>query len=283
MILIKKAQILQNWVKDQRNNSTKIGFVPTMGALHKGHISLIEASKKMNTYTVCSVFVNPTQFNDPTDFDKYPVTIENDIQLLEAAGCDILFLPSVNEMYPNGFSQNQKYNLGNIESILEGKFRAGHYQGVCMIVHRLLDIVQPDNLYLGQKDLQQCIVISKLIDTLGLNEKIKVTICPTLREIDGLAMSSRNMRLTKEERKLAPSIYAALLFIKNNMEEKQPPELKKISSKMLKDKGFKVDYLEIADFSNLSSINNWKESKKAVVLVAAYNNEIRLIDNLLLS
>lgn len=282
MILFKNSVTLKNWLFDQRKKVRKIGFVPTMGALHQGHISLIEASKKMNELTVCSIFVNPTQFNDPKDFDKYPITIENDIQLLETAFCDILFIPSVKEMYPNGLLAPKKYELGNLESVLEGQFRKGHYQGVCMIVERLLQIVMPDNLYLGQKDFQQCMVISKLIGQLGLQEKIAVNICPTLREYDGLAMSSRNMRLSEKERLLAPEIYKALLYIKANMAEKKPSELKNISIKLLEDVGFKVDYVEIADSTTLLPISEWDESKKAVVLVAAYNNEIRLIDNLLL-
>lgn len=282
MILFKKAVALQNWLNVQQKKGLKSGFVPTMGALHNGHISLIEASKKVNNITVCSIFVNPTQFNNSVDFDKYPITIEQDISQLEEAGCDVLFLPSVEEIYPNGLDIEKKYDLGELEKILEGEFRPGHYQGVCMVVDRLLTIVMPDNLYLGQKDFQQCMVITKLIELIGLKEKIAITICPTLRETDGLAMSSRNMRLTENERSISAIIFQTLSFIKNNAGEILPLVLKKEAKSMLEEVGFKVDYVEIADSTTLTSIIDWTESKKAIALVAAYNNEIRLIDNMLL-
>ncbi|MFZ1534928.1 MAG: pantoate--beta-alanine ligase, partial [Chitinophagaceae bacterium] len=201
MILFKKATDLRKWVDAQSKKGNSIAFVPTMGALHAGHISLIDAASKENQVTISSIFVNPTQFNDLKDFEKYPITIEKDIEMLEAAGCNVLFLPSVKEIYPEGIKPEMQYELGYIETILEGKFRPGHFQGVCMVVHRLLDIVQPDNLYLGQKDYQQCMVISKLVELINQQDTIKVNICPTLREKDGLAMSSRNMRLNEDERK----------------------------------------------------------------------------------
>src|SRR5690242_13565632 len=201
MILFKKVIDLRKWLDHQRQTENNIGFVPTMGALHSGHLSLIEASKKENSITVSSIFVNPTQFNDPTDFEKYPVTIEKDIDLLEGIGCDAIFLPSVEEIYPNGTKSVKHYELGYLEKILEGKFRPGHFQGVCMVVERLLEIVEPDKLYLGQKDFQQCMVIRKLISLMGKENTISLEISPTLREPDGLAMSSRNVRLNEEERK----------------------------------------------------------------------------------
>ncbi|HQX95760.1 MAG: pantoate--beta-alanine ligase [Chitinophagaceae bacterium] len=282
MILFKKAMALQNWLDKQRKSGLKLGFVPTMGALHDGHISLIHSSKKVNDITVCSIFVNPTQFNNTIDFDKYPSTIEQDIPKLEDAGCDVLFLPSVEEIYPSGLTIEKTYDLGNLEAILEGEFRPGHYQGVCMVVDRLLNIVGPDNLYLGEKDFQQCMVITKLIELIGLKEKIAITICPTLRQTDGLAMSSRNMRLNENERSRSALIFETLLFIKNNAGKSTPFALKKEAARMLEEAGFKVDYVEIADSSTLTSIKDWVESKKVVALIAAYNNEIRLIDNMLL-
>jgi len=283
MILFKKAADLHKWLDDQRKKEISIGFVPTMGALHKGHISLIETARQQNPATVCSIFVNPTQFNDPKDFEKYPVTIEKDITLLEQAGCDVLFLPSVKEMYPGGIKTTRHYDLGFLETILDGKFRPGHFQGVCMIVHRLLEIVNPDNLYLGQKDYQQCMVITKLIELINMADKIKVNICPTLREADGLAMSSRNMRLNKEERIIATTIYHSLLHIKNNINGKQVAPLKQEAIAMLEKAGFKVDYVEIANAVNLSPVSNWDGKEKIVALVAAFMNEVRLIDNMLLN
>lgn len=282
MILFKKAVALQIWLDKQREKNLKLGFVPTMGALHNGHISLINASKTANHITVCSIFVNPTQFNNTDDFDKYPITIKQDILQLEKAGCDVLFFPSVEEIYPDGLKIEKKYELGNLEKILEGTFRPGHYQGVCMVVDRLLNIVLPDNLYLGQKDFQQCMVITKLIELIGLKEKITITICPTLRETDGLAMSSRNMRLDENERQRAPVIFKTLSFIKSNVGKISPSFLRRQAVDMLEKASFKVDYVEIADSVTLKTIEEWNDSKKTIALIAAYDNEIRLIDNMIL-
>ena len=165
MILLKKLELRIPGHSAEKGKT--IGFVPTMGALHAGHISLIKASKNENPITVCSIFVNPTQFNDPKDFEKYPVTIEKDIDMLKEAGCDVLFLPSVEEMYPEGIVTENHYDLGYLETILEGKFRPGHFQGVCMVMQRLLKIVSRIDLYLGQKDYQQCMVIKRLIELMG--------------------------------------------------------------------------------------------------------------------
>ena len=282
MTLFKKAADLRMWHDTQKKKGNTVGFVPTMGALHTGHISLIETSKRANPVIISSIFVNPTQFNDPKDFEKYPVTLEKDIAMLEAANCDILFLPSVKEMYPDGLKQTDHYKLGNLETVLDGKFRPGHFQGVCMVVQRLLEIVKPDNLYLGQKDYQQCMVIKKLIELMGLGNKIKVNICPTLREADGLAMSSRNMRLNNDERKTAATIFRSLSWIKDNIEQGNLTALKSQAVKMLEEAGFRVDYVEIANATNLSLVNNWDGKQKLVTLVAAFINEVRLIDNMLL-
>ncbi len=283
MILFKKVADLRKWLDAQEAKGKTIGFAPTMGALHNGHISLIEQSKRANTINVSSIFVNPTQFNDPKDFEKYPITLEKDITMLEAAGCDVLFLPSVKEMYPEGIKPTTHYNLGYLETVLDGKFRPGHYQGVCMVVQRLLEIVKPDNLYLGQKDYQQCMIIKRLIQLLNQDHKIKVDICPTLREADGLAMSSRNMRLKEDERKTAATIFRCLSMIKDNLKEGSLTELKTKAVTMLEEAGFKVDYVEIADANNLSIINNWDGEQKIVAFVAAFINEVRLIDNMLLN
>ena len=183
----------------------------------------------MGTCLFRSIFINPTQFNDPTDFKKYPVTLEKDIVMLEAAGCDILFLPSVEEIYPDGTTTTMHYDLGYLETILEGHYRPGHFQGVCMVVHRLLDIVKPDNLYIGQKDYQQCMVIKRLIELIGMKDLIQVNISPTLREPDGLAMSSRNMRLSDEERKNAVNIYQTLHFVKEQIADGRSGFLKEKS------------------------------------------------------
>lgn len=280
MTIIKKISDLQNFLGLYRKDGQKIGFAPTMGALHPGHISLITESKKNNGLTVSSIFINPVQFNDPKDYEKYPITLENDILLLEKAGCNVLFLPSVSEVYPDGTTQQKKYELGYLESVLEGEYRPGHFQGVCMVIERLLDIVKPDNLYLGQKDYQQCMVIKKLTELTGLDQTVHTRICPTLREPDGLAMSSRNMRLSETERKNAGTIYKTLQLIKEGLGKDDLRSLKKEAKTILSEKGFKPDYVEIADASTLQLVNDWDGKQKLVALIAAFLNEVRLIDNL---
>ncbi|CAN5870578.1 pantoate--beta-alanine ligase [soil metagenome] len=280
MILIKSAAELTAYIKKVNANGVFVGFVPTMGALHQGHISLIERSKNENGLTVCSIFVNPTQFNNPEDFKKYPITLETDIDLLEKWGTDVLFLPDVAEIYPPGFVKKH-YELGFLETVLEGKYRPGHFQGVCLVVDRLLDIVMPNNLYLGQKDYQQCMVISRLIDITG--HQTNIVICPTLRETDGLAMSSRNMRLDASQRILALDIYEALSLLKKEIKKGSLTEIKLNAREKLTAAGFKVDYVEIADSGTLLLQEQWDGSQKMVALVAAYLGDIRLIDNLVLN
>lgn len=283
MILFKRAAELRDYLEKQRKKGKKAGFAPTMGALHDGHISLLEASKKENDLSVVSIFVNPTQFNDPADYAKYPVTLEKDIRLLEAGGCDILFLPSVGEMYPSGQMLKKKYELGYLETLLEGSFRPGHFQGVCQIVHRLLEIVLPDNLYMGQKDYQQCMVVKKLLEITGLGQTVTLHICPTLREKSGLAMSSRNMRLSETERDAAVAIYQALGHIRQNLQQGSLSALLRQAAEQLAQKGFRVDYVEIADAGSLHPVDNWDGRQKLVALAAAFLGEVRLIDNLLLN
>lgn len=279
MILFKKTADLDIFLTKKRFAGAKIGFAPTMGALHQGHISLIANSKASTDITVSSIFVNPTQFNDINDFEKYPVTIEKDIDMLERAGCDILLLPSVAEMYPTGTQNLQHYDLGFVETVLEGKYRAGHFQGVCQVVHRLLDIVKPDVLFLGQKDYQQCMVIKKMIELTGL--KTSITICPTLREADGLAMSSRNMRLNAAERKQAVLISQTLQFVKQEIKPGFLGDIKERAVNFLNAEGFKTDYIEIADAATLQLQEFWDGSMPLVILAAAYLNDVRLIDNML--
>lgn len=283
MILFKKEKDLRNYLAAAREKGKKTGFVPTMGALHEGHISLLRQAKQAGGLTICSLFVNPTQFNDPKDYEKYPVTIEKDIRLLETAGCDLLFYPGVEEIYPRGTGNQPHYELGYLETVLEGRYRPGHFQGVCAVVHRLLDMVQPDHLYLGQKDYQQCMVIGKLLALTGMDRQTQVEIAPTMRENDGLAMSSRNLRLHAAERLKAPAIYQALSFIKDNLQPGGLDQLKQQAVSQLADAGFKVDYIEIADAGSLATVNRWDGRQKLVALAAAFLGDVRLIDNLLLN
>ena len=282
MIICKKPRELQDLLEKKNFEQHEIGFVPTMGALHAGHLSLVDAAKKQNKIVVCSIFVNPTQFNDPEDFKKYPITLEKDILMFEGAGCDILFIPSVEDVYPNGTNDLAHYDLGFLETVLEGKFRPGHFQGVCLVMDRLLEIVLPNNLYLGQKDYQQCMVIKKLIEIIGLKDKTKVNICSTLREEDGLAKSSRNTRLLPGDRKNASTISKALRYIKENLKAGDTKKIKEEAKEMLLQKGFLIDYVEIANADTLELIENWNGKQKVVVLAAAFLNNVRLIDNMVI-
>ena len=280
MILIKTIQQAVILSKNYRANGSSIGFVPTMGALHAGHIALIQNCKKVNEVCVCSIFINPAQFNNSSDFEKYPVTIEKDIDMLEAAGCDLLFLPSVPEIYPDG-AKPVKYPLGYLETILEGKFRPGHFQGVCQVVDKLLSIIMPDELFLGQKDYQQFMVIKKLIRF--KKYQIKVKLVPTVRETNGLAMSSRNMRLTAGEKQKAVLISQALVSIKKELKPGNVEALKEKMKAHLQQNDFKADYVEIANAATLEPLKIWDGKTAAVALIAASINEVRLIDNLILT
>ncbi|MEJ7610938.1 MAG: pantoate--beta-alanine ligase [Ferruginibacter sp.] len=278
MIFVKKISKLQEILSAFKQNGNRIGFVPTMGALHEGHVSLIRRSKEENDISICSIFVNPAQFNNPADLKLYPQTPESDLDQCEKAGCDILFLPSVTEMYPPGEAPVH-YELGYLETILEGKYRPGHFQGVCMIVDKLLAATTPDTMYLGRKDFQQCLVIKKMAELQKYATSIRI--CDTIREKDGLAMSSRNRRLNAAERETAVKISACLLMMKEKFGHTGLQEIKRTAGIFLENNGYTVDYAEIADAETLEILKE-QGSGKAVALVAAYLNGVRLIDNMLL-
>jgi pantoate--beta-alanine ligase len=281
MILFKKTDELRSQLAACREAGRKICFVPTMGALHKGHISLLDRAQQLEGTTVCSIFVNPTQFNDPSDFQKYPICLENDIYLLEKKGLHILLLPGVEEIYPGGSSHLEQYELGYLESVLEGRSRPGHFQGVCQVMNRLLSIVEPDHLLMGQKDYQQCMVVKRLLSL--MHPSIVFHRCPTLREMDGLAMSSRNMRLNSQQRANAGAIYQALVYLQDHI---RPGDLSPAidqAKKNLEKKEFVVDYIQIADADSLELISDWDGIRKIVALVAAFQQDVRLIDNLVLN
>lgn len=280
MLIFKSIDQIQPFLKTARLESKKVGFIPTMGALHDGHISLVKASQKENHLSVCSIFVNPTQFNNITDLEKYPRTIEKDIEILHDNCCDILFLPEVSEIYPDGQTLNKKYDLGFIETVLEGASRPGHFQGVAQVMERLLDIVKPDNLYLGQKDFQQVAVIQHLLEL--MNVKARLVTVPTMREPDGLAMSSRNKRLTEPQRNIAGVIYQCLISIQAKKGLQPFSIIKKECEDILTKKGFKVDYVELADAGTLNALEEYSSDKQMVALIAAFIGDVRLIDNLFL-
>jgi len=274
MYIVKTILELQNLLRQKAS----IGFVPTMGALHEGHISLIEKSKSENETTVCSIFINPTQFNNLTDLEKYPVTIDADIEKLITAKTDVLFLPSVEEMYPSGLKNMPIYDIGYLDTILDGKFRPGHFNGVSLIVHKLLIAVKPHKLYLGEKDFQQCLVIKRMIALQNL--QVEVITCPTLRDEDGLAKSSRNTRLSAEARAKAPLIHACLVSIKDNVNTTSFQQTQQNWIQKLTKNGFDTEYILLENADNLELITEFDESKKMVVLIAAFLDGVRLIDNL---
>ena len=236
-------------------------------------------SKIQADLTVCSIFVNPTQFNDPKDFQKYPVTLEKDIALLEAAGADTLFLPGVPDLYPGGTANLEHYDLGPLETLLEGKYRPGHFQGVCQVMHRLLSIVRPVYLLMGQKDYQQCMVIQRLLTLMGVDTSLLA--CPIVREADGLAMSSRNLRLTPMQRANGTAIYRGLLFLKEQWRS-GPQQALATAETILKQADFQIDYISVASASTLEPVSDPKTEETIVALIAAFQGDVRLIDNMIL-
>ncbi len=281
MVVFKKIEDLKQYISGQKGKGRNIGFVPTMGALHAGHISLVQKAKNEDMLTVCSIFVNPTQFNDKSDLAKYPISVDADMELLLKAGCDMLFLPSVEEIYPGGEDNIKVYDFGYLDTILEGAKRPGHFKGVGQVVGRLLEIVEPTALYMGQKDYQQCMVVRKLIDIMALNG-LKMEICPTTREADGLAMSSRNRRLTEPQRLVAGCIYQCLVSIESKQNSDNFELVRKECEDLLAAKGFATEYVALADARDLTLLDNYKSDTPMVALIAAKIGEIRLIDNILL-
>jgi len=270
------------YLEKLRRERKTIGFVPTMGALHKGHLSLLAQAQQSSDVTVCSIFVNPTQFNDPMDLEKYPRPIASDISKLEKAGCDVLFNPDVNEMY----AANEQWHLdiGELEGLLEGKFRPGHYQGVMQVVYKLFAIVKPDLAFFGQKDYQQFQVIQKMVDLLNL--PVKLVMCPIQREADGLAMSSRNIHLSAVERQHALVLSRTLDWLKENLDPNKIDSLLEECKKRIDaEPGVKLDYFEIVHANDLhaATAGNWNPDHKStfdiVALVAAKVGNTRLIDN----
>ena len=278
MIIFKNVADIQEYIERRKSAGHKPGFIPTMGALHQGHLSLIEKAKADGVFTICSIFLNPTQFNNKNDFERYPVSTESDIELLINGGCDVLFLPPVSEIYPHGTEGTVSYEFGYLDTILEGAKRPGHFKGVGQVVGRLLEIVQPELLYLGQKDYQQCMVINKLVELLKI-KNLEVIICPTVREADGLAMSSRNRRLTEAQRSVAGTIYQCLVSIESKQHSGSFAIVKKECEDLLAAKGFEVEYVALAKATDLSPLDEFVGEMKMVVLIAAWIGEIRLIDN----
>lgn len=279
MLIFKDKMTLETYLKSLRQQGKKIAFVPTMGALHEGHLSLIKEASTHAEVVICSIFVNPTQFNDPKDFEKYPIRREDDIQKLLGSPAGLLFLPSVGEIYGPNTVNLETYDFGNVEKILEGIHRPGHFQGVGQVMCRLLKIVQPDVLLMGQKDYQQVLIINMLISILKINTQL--IICPIMREPDGLAMSSRNLRLTQDARRKASGIYQALVYLKENYRTSPFDKLLEKGINFLEKQGFQVEYLVIANSRDLQVVDRPVNSPM-ICLAAAWLDGVRLIDNVFL-
>ena len=279
MKVIQKIVELQNELFSYRKNNKTIGLVPTMGALHAGHASLVKQSVKENDVTVVSVFLNPTQFNDKGDLERYPRTLEADCQLLEACGVDYVFAPTVEDIYPK--PDNRQFEFSPQSTVMEGAKRPGHFNGVCQVVSRLFYIVRPDRAYFGEKDWQQIAVIKRLVDFIGMKDSITIVECPIVREQDGLAMSSRNMLLTADERAIAPKIYEAL---RKSVDYSQSHSVAETQEKVVNEinavDGLEVEYFEIVDGNTLLKVNTWEDYVVGCITVYCGHTPIRLIDHI---
>lgn len=270
---------IRSYVAQQRQRGLSCGLVPTMGALHAGHIALLKQARLDNDLIVCSVYVNPTQFNNRQDLDKYPRNLEQDIQLLERADCDVLFCPDDKVMYPRSQEHTLKMDFGPMSCVLEGEFRPGHFSGVGLVVAKLLNIVRPDRAYFGQKDLQQCSIVNKLIKDLFL--EVELVTVPTVREQSGLAMSSRNKRLTTEGRKMAANLYAALQVVQEALNQKIPVEKARQQGYdvIARHPKIQLEYLEVIDRDRFEIVTEARLKERLSVCIAAYVDGVRLIDN----
>ncbi len=276
MLVLHKIDEIKDVISQEKAKKKTIGFVPTMGALHQGHISLIDYSKKETDITVCSIFVNPTQFNNQSDLKNYPRTPDADIKLLEAAGCDILYMPDVKDVYTE--NDTRKFDFGYLDNILEGATRPGHFNGVGQVVSILLEGVKPDKAFFGSKDYQQVMVVKSLVKQLNLH--VDIIPCPILREPDGLAMSSRNVRLNEQERLEAAAIPEMMKLGNQILKLYGIAEAKKyISSVVATIPNMKLDYYEVCDAETLEAISDIKPNQKAISLIAVFVGNIRLIDN----
>lgn len=277
MEVLNNIKSVHNLIVKLKKTGKTIGFVPTMGALHQGHISLVEQSLKENDFTLVSVFINPTQFNNSEDLKKYPITTDNDIEILKKHGADAVYFPKVEDIYPNGLT-SEHYEFDGLEMQMEGKFRPGHFDGVATVIRRFFEIVQPLNAYFGEKDFQQLRIVQELVKNFHL--PIQIVPVTIKREEDGLAMSSRNVRLTESQRKESPIIYQILLQAKEYLKNHSIEETKKFVEEKFKETSFELEYFEIADEKNLLPAKEKLKDQKLRAFIAVFADEVRLIDNL---
>ncbi len=278
MIVYRTKQDLTRHLDALPNRVKSIGLVPTMGALHQGHTSLVETAASQNDLVVVTIFVNPSQFNDPTDLEMYPRTLDQDLELLQSLNVELVFIPSVKEMYP--MEDKRTFDLGNLDKILEGKHRKGHFNGVAQIVSKLFETINPTRAYFGQKDFQQLVIVRRLVEILNMN--LDIVACPIIREEDGLAMSSRNIGLNRDERKLAPFIYITLQLAREKRGSFSPAEVKSwVISQFEKQPLMQLEYFEIVDDKDLQPVVSWEDQVNKVGCLAVQLGGIRLIDNLI--
>jgi len=279
MQVLKTIQETREFLKAVREKGQAIGFVPTMGALHKGHLSLFRHARKDNPFVVASIFVNPLQFNDPQDLYNYPRDMNNDLVKLEEAACDLVFAPPEKEMYPDPVSE--VIDLDGLDTVLEGKYRAGHFTGVAIVVRRLFEIIEPTRAYFGLKDYQQVLIINHLVKKYHL--PVEIIPCPTVREEDGLAMSSRNLLLGKNERRVAPQIHKILKAVKLQAGYLSVNEIRaQVEAEFSRNKMMRLEYFDIVDMYTLKPIKNWTDSSSIIACIAVYLGKVRLIDNVIL-
>jgi pantoate--beta-alanine ligase len=275
--IISSISQCRNWLAQARLAGKTIGFVPTMGALHEGHLQLMRRAKAENNILVVSIFVNPIQFNNPEDLKKYPRMLDQDVALLETVGCDIVFAPDEKEMYPEPATDT--YEFGALADVMEGAARPGHFNGVAVVVRRLFEIVEADKAYFGEKDFQQLAIIQQLVKMLAM--KVEILPCPIVRETDGLAMSSRNMRLSENERFIAPFIHQTLSKAVALNKVLSPEEMKNwVLEKFRSRPEFKIDYVEIAEDEHLQTLTHWNDAHGALIFIAVFLGSVRLIDNM---
>ncbi len=279
MKVITSSEELKKALLPHYDSKKSIGLVPTMGALHQGHLSLVEKATSENDITVISIFVNPTQFNDPEDLKKYPRTLEADLALLEKANVDIVFAPTVEDVYPT--KDTRTFSYPPLDEVMEGKARPGHFNGVCQIVSKLFTLTNPTRAYFGEKDFQQLAIIREMVRTYPF--QIEIVGCPIMREIDGLAMSSRNMRLTPIQRTQALNISKTLFSAKEKVDTYTLPSLKVwVENEIKSSEGLDLDYFEIVDGNTLQPIENWQDASYIVGCITVFCGEVRLIDNITL-
>jgi pantoate--beta-alanine ligase len=280
MEIFNKIAPLKAFLKGLEGSDQAVGLVPTMGALHNGHLALISSSKRENSLTVCTIYVNPAQFNNLADLQKYPRNLDKDVELLQKVECDVVFCPDNEEMYSE--KSYLKFDFGHLDQVMEGKFRPGHFSGVALVVSKLFNIVQPDNAYFGQKDWQQFAIINQIVSELKFD--LRLRFIPTLRESDGLAMSSRNQRLNGPQRQNATIFYRALMHARENFKAgNEVSFVKALVKEMVENKeGLSLEYFEVAESENLNVLEIVKGADKPIMCIAGYVDDVRLIDNMFL-